>query len=827
MAKRITIGAILAGLAAVCGLVWFSPGLTAFNQTTGSIYVSGPQVYTRERLVNDRYREDAWLAKELLASSDKDFGITMSTSRSIINSFGISGNVQPSGTPAAPEVKKPDAPAVTVGVEISPHDRLNALSSYREQIRTQMIENQLDDRHDLRGNSLYRLRFDAAVLPGANTQTGARITISILPPENLLKFDHVESLDNKALRKAEDRLSNLSRVQELDSDQRVVWDRIYSRWLSSLGKRFEDSRQAIHRSFDSNRFTAIEYDGLLVAIRAQARLSWAQLAGVENLPTGKTALRTLPAEMVHRISARLNESDLAPQAANRVAIDALRKATVRNDVVRTDDPGHQEFKGEIERLINIVQQGYRLMSALTFAAQRMLSAPSGIAPAATVSAVEGCGDLGEYGLNPIGLQTTPFIPSLEFFLDSEFEPKLSMTVLGLGPNRLSDFTMLDNFASGIANFGAAGPAFRFSRQRPSFVITDNIECFAAPLRKDVETIQSPSRTVYVYKQNLAAIRKVLPNYDPRPDIDEVVTAKWGPAPQGAFIPVPAHVETIFVEVGLVNFIRMAGRQLDVFSYAFTPSEPDELNAIEARTEQSRMLAAQATGKVLNTDAAGSINLQLAEIEARRRNALRKLVVSFGDQPNSVTARFGWVIQPQDPLEGNRYRHRASQTSLTAIVSLPAWWEEIRVKVEPSWDGEAAPAQKSQDYVIVLPVNFETVDANLFESNDRSPVIGDWAANGLTVTACERTEILIPGRRLWRSTVVTLGGQRASQIYVMPDMNGIVATFEPVDFPSAWTDLGKSFQVPLTVWTSQGSAAERWVTFKAPRLAQRGCVEKTK
>ena len=400
------------------------------------------------------------------------------------------------------------------------------------------------------------------------------------------------------------------------------------------------------------------------------------------------------------------------------------------------------------------------------------------------------------------------------------------SVLGLGLNRTNTSSTLRQFAAGATEFGADGPAFRFMRQSPSFVVTDNKECFPAALQSSIRELQSKGRPVFVLQRQLDAIGLLLHDYDPQRDIDVLVERKWG-GPTGK-APVPAHVDTLFVETGLISFIRMAGRQVDVFSYAFTPSEPDELNAIQSRDEQSRLLAAAATGTALKAQAAGSMKLDEEQLELRRRNALRKLVVSFSEPPNSVTAKFGWVIQPQEPIEGNRYRHRASQTSLTALVSLPAWWEEIRVKIEPSWDGEREAAQKSQVYVIVLPVNFETVDGNLFESNDRSPVIGDWSTNGLTVTACEKTEILIPGRRLWRSTVVTLGGQRADEIYVMPDMNGIVATFTKLDFPSAWTDLTQDYKVPLTVWTSQGSAPPQWVTFKKPPVAQqRGCTKEVK
>jgi len=37
----------------------------SFPETEGEIIVDEPKVYTRERLVNDRFREEAWLNEQL------------------------------------------------------------------------------------------------------------------------------------------------------------------------------------------------------------------------------------------------------------------------------------------------------------------------------------------------------------------------------------------------------------------------------------------------------------------------------------------------------------------------------------------------------------------------------------------------------------------------------------------------------------------------------------------------------------------------------------------------------------------------------------------
>ena len=445
MWKSVLIGAACAGVAAALGAIWFWPsisrGLTA--KTTGSIYVSGPQVYTRERLVNDRYREDAWLLKELIDSPERSFGVTMSTSVAQADLAAIAATTGQSAPPATPDARKPDAPAV-VAVEVSPHDRLNALRTYREQIRTQMIENQLDDRHDLRGNSLYRLRFDAAVLPGANTQTGARITVSVLPPENLLgpdddteKLDNpklrkrTEKLDNPKLRKREEQLSHLAQLDDLSSAQRAVWDRVYSRWLELLGKRLEDSRKAVLRAYNSNQFTSYDYDRLLNSVKSDAQFIRSAIEVLKRDPRAGPALPLLSPEEKEMAETGLRDEMLEPRAESRSALETLRATTARNDAVRSDDLGHQSYKAEIDRLIELVNQGNALWSKFAFALQPgadSLETTQASGQAAGTPAgqpIEGCGDLKDYGTaKPTQATGQAYTLSLQYVLDREFEPKL-------------------------------------------------------------------------------------------------------------------------------------------------------------------------------------------------------------------------------------------------------------------------------------------------------------------------------------------------------------------------------------------------------------------
>ena len=89
---------------------------------------------------------------------------------------------------------------------------------------------------------------------------------------------------------------------------------------------------------------------------------------------------------------------------------------------------------------------------------------------------------------------------------------------------------------------------------------------------------------------------------------------------------------------------------------------------------------------------------------------------------------------------------------------------------------------------------------------------------MVVTACRPASLLLPGRRLWRSAVVTLGSQVADEIQVLPNMRGIIAKFDQVEVPPGWPHLEPvvmddnavyaPHKAPVTVWTSEGSSTLR-------------------
>src|SRR5262249_10717714 len=70
------------------------------------------------------------------------------------------------------------------------------------------------------------------------------------------------------------------------------------------------------------------------------------------------------------------------------------------------------------------------------------------------------------------------------------------------------------------------------------------------------------------------------------------------------------------------------------------------------------------------------------------------------------------------------------------------------------------------------------------------------------------DIVLVGGRLWRSTEVTLGAQVADRISVLPDMEGIVATFDCIRPEFLWGRVPEGTRLPIAVkvWTGEGNTS---------------------
>ncbi|MFK7764386.1 MAG: hypothetical protein AB8B62_14085 [Roseobacter sp.] len=136
----------------------------------GILSLEPPQVYTRERLVNDRFRQANWLENQLDSTNEpetiKDIGRVLSTIRQQTGiDVTISTVEPPVQDPAKPNGEPKATPTATSSMIGSLGQRLVETDKLRNRLRTDLMDTLLDDGHDLEGNTLYRLNFDAVVMP--------------------------------------------------------------------------------------------------------------------------------------------------------------------------------------------------------------------------------------------------------------------------------------------------------------------------------------------------------------------------------------------------------------------------------------------------------------------------------------------------------------------------------------------------------------------------------------------------------------------------------------------------------------------------------------
>ena len=274
------------------------------------------------------------------------------------------------------------------------------------------------------------------------------------------------------------------------------------------------------------------------------------------------------------------------------------------------------------------------------------------------------------------------------------------------------------------------------------------------------------------------------------------------------------------EVGLLNFARMTRRHVTAFTYSVTPKESSDSVSFTLSTDS------KVDGQNLLPGGAGTAALQMRREALSRTLERRNAVVGFSTFTHDGSAEFGWLISPRHTaIVGQRQVQvqTPGQYPLSALVSLPSWWNQVRLEITTSWigkdgeivkaakkDGEIVKAAKSVEHVVDVPIDFEPLEGTILGIEQLGPELIESRLDPILLTACRLGDIVIPGRRLWRSTKVTLGYQTANSIAVLPNMKGIIARFSEVQNQASVSEMSETADGALEilrtvrVWTSQGS-----------------------
>ncbi len=707
-----------------------------------AIYVESPEVYTRERLINERSAEEAWLNAQLAKIDSADLARTnivnrlLDTMQTTIGTDGSSSDASTSGSdtggsPASggESTSTPGEPQLTFDQDF----RLR--SAYRSLVRQRMIENRLDDRHDLEGNALYILKFDSTVMGVPAYRERAVIKVSILPPSQLKNVPSLEALDSDP---AAFEYASLN----------------FQQWQKSLQQRM-------------NKELAAELK----------RLKTTKLADYEN-----------------RVALLEQISD----AADKRGISTVTVETILQAFL-TGTPSQNEQDAAL-----VLTELYYFMSRMAVA---KVTGDSLLDVQLVAHAEAGAREDGQLRQVPMTSPlTSEFVNiTLKLSPDPAATPLIEVYPLASAPfltNRDCTFAKPDAYPDYYQALEKDGLALwqHFKQQVP--VSDDMLSSILALSVRKLNAANASSGVIKVNARDQLGCK-----------------LEYG----------------LWVESGLINFSRKIGR-FNTYSYSVLPRE----NPVSVFGDIA--LTSKAAASFEQTQAARSVQRQTKGWE------LRPVLSTFGDtvevksEPSrrndtptegNDSARFvssrpdtepvvGWVIDLSAQLvdESRRSQPVTVNESVIAIVSVPAWWSEIDVKVERGWLGSGR-TDKGLLYSVKLPNRAELLDTLLFGDVGRQPFVTEVDASAaFAMGTCDEAVVLILGQRLWRNTAVTIGSVKADQVEVLPNMEGILAKFRTHPLApaanAAEAQRGLSqISGKLRVWTSYGVSDHDGVAIQVP------------
>jgi hypothetical protein len=226
----------------------------------------------------------------------------------------------------------------------------------------------------------------------------------------------------------------------------------------------------------------------------------------------------------------------------------------------------------------------------------------------------------------------------------------------------------------------------------------------------------------------------------------------------------------------------------------------EKNSIDAKVSAYRV----------GVDSQSDVSAEIAEAD------VAAIYPHLKDQHASGrAAEFGWIVAPETADASTRSLP-VEERMLGALVAVPGWWRTVLLRVCTAGIAEdELPKVDDPAYwqvhgrCRVEALRLPGTGAELSRRFGIEVLTTPYVLTQQTfeLRAGNRARLLLEGGRLWRSTVVTLGGQRADQITVLPDMNAIVADFDCVETPPSPSKPlyeGSTYDpVPVRVWTSEG------------------------
>jgi hypothetical protein len=728
--------------------------------------------------------------------------------------IGLSGGA----TPAFAEGEQDENAKTDASPGLSAIDRFRAQQDYRTEVRQAVLETMLDDRHDLHGNTLYMLKFDASIIPPRGmSREFAVIAIDI-------KRNSSCASGGDGTQKYSDQRGS-TECTDLGAESPEVngaLDEIYGLWIDHIRETVSKEYLNIVMKFLGRKYEEHE----LLEIWDVLELTPEQVATAEQALREEVDVSLRYLERLQREYQRVSSFQRTYEHTRRICSEPADKQTPAwkdwNEQ-RNRMPGNPPLFGFFT---DTGRSGSDRLSTMT--AQLFENLRRRVLVRAARAQASSMADMGSRGKHFDHADQEAiyerWLAGTEALVKAAHGQALLPFPEAEAPSESWSGKIERVFKKGKLGDCKTVKALSEELQRSEGI---GLEDFFA----ESERLYADAREVWGLERFLA--RQSMGEYF----VNELEQRLPGLARFELQCDFDAQLCRILVNESCLGQAKPKGNhdhcpappafiaKLDpendeFFTYAATPKESARagLTATVDRTSAvGNASAAMPTNDQMGTSVAGGYATGARSLVAER---MVQVMGFSGIGSDNKWPRFGWMIQPR----GVDKELQPLQKSLTAIVAVPSWWKEVVLEVRTCWRGaggftrqelesnrpcENEPVWDSR-FTIDLPSNIKDINRRLGYDIRRVPFIetlnGDFGLSFPEYHVGQKNaRLLIEGGDLWRSTMVTLGSQRADEILVLPNMRGIIATFKQIGEPSR-PEPCQTF-VPIRVWTSEGVTME--------------------
>jgi hypothetical protein len=850
------------GVAGVIFVVFFfKEGIWNFlnHIENGKIIVNSPTVYTRQRLVNDRLDQARWLRTQLdfteankrereFQSIDAIHHVSSATKATA----GI--DASQSAPSDSDQQKKLDG---DISVDSTTMAQFRAKNAYREEVRSEITQTELDDRHDIKGNTIFRLTFDTSVLAGTNKGAVAAIVIRLgHDPKNekssikdIYTKDYQSLFENWASKFQDTIATSLSSVSESINSStpqphlRLLFSDFLLRRICQFVSGKTDISAGPPECGANQKRKAESLLALYTRIRLARLREQKDQAFLNALYTYKTNEYNFPpGKPIDFVAAAANECIVESGVNNdQIALWKLGIARVPQKETSTtgaagSDPNSKESALVSERRPERkfgTQEDRQIRIGCPFYDSVRERFISGVLLYEKLIAVTSNSPTEKEAFRP-ETSVTQNVPS-----NSNPSP-VSNTAPTVPKNWFEDEKLpaTDDYEAFAAR--AIDDLGDCARSGACFVSSSRLRCFAADfIKSNLNYFADPSSR---HSQKIGDFLTLKIVGRETNDCNLIVM----PFPESfdRLSSRPAEFSSTPDFAGFLEKFREAlNENTDAFAYSVTPKNLAESVSTAAETRDAYELLVRARSKTNDNDIASFLRTRS---EQNRAIIAHPIVVGFGSSnfPSGIFSGgvrdidFGWIVAGRLSDDGG-LEQVDGQYPLSTYISVPGWWQTVKVSIVTCWLTRTAVAKLTPvlsaknvcpngevvaDQIPVrLPPAIAEISHKLGFDVVQQPSIFHLKQQELVVG--QPGALLLEGQWLWRSTEVTAGAQHADKITVLPNMEGILAEFDCV-LPPAGERQAQSSETADTeqivtndfvrVWTSEGVAEPVPVVFVWPK-----------